>query len=388
MSLPLKVLHVITGLTTGGAEAMLVKILSALPAADVQSMVVALGRRGPMAERVEALGVPLTCLDSTRRFGGLPAAPRALLALARTMRDFRPDVVQCWMYHANLLGGLAARLAGRPPVVWGLRQSDLDPKRTKATTRLIAQIGARFSHTLPTRILACANSVRRVHREMGYDATRIMVIPNGFDSDVFHPDDNSRARIRREIRVGSDTLLVGLPARLDPQKDHGTFLRAAAVVHARHPNAVFVLCGEDVTASNSAFRRLLTESSLPVPALRILGERRDMPAIMAALDVIVSSSAYGEGFPNVLGEGMAAGAIPVATDSGDSRLIVEGIGYLVPVSDPAALAQAVDQALALSAPERAAKQRAARERIINHYALPAIARQYLALWRAAAAERR
>lgn len=388
VSAPLKVLHIITGLSVGGAETMLAKVLSALPHAEVASSVIALGNRGPMAERIEAIGVPLTCIEASRTLGGLFSAPRSLARLTSLLRKSRPDVVQTWMYHANVLGGLAAKMAGHPPVVWGLRQSDLDPARTKATTRLIARAGARLSRRLPARILACADAVRRVHKAMGYDDARMTVIPNGFDTAVFRPDKEARARVRREIDISDDAPLIGLPARFDPQKDHATFLAAAAQVHAADPRAVFVLCGEGTTVTNSKLERLIKDSRVPPLAIRLLGERRDMPTVMAALDIVVSSSAFGEGFPNVLGEGMAAGVVPVATDSGDSRALVDGIGFAVPPHSPDALARAILDTLALSATERARRSAAARERVVRDYALDAIARRYLALWREAAQESR
>ena len=385
---PLKVLHIITGLSTGGAEAMLVKVLASLPNGDVENTVVALGARGPMADKIEALGVPLICLNASRALGGLLSAPLSLARLICLLRSRRPDAVQCWMYHANLLGGVAARFAGRIPVVWGLRQSDLDPARTKATTRLITRLGAWLSRTLPTRILACADAVRRVHVAMGYDDGRMVVIPNGFDTKVFRPDPDARHRIRHERGIAEDALVVGLPARFDPQKDHATFLAAAAKVLTADSETVFVLCGENMTLENAALTRLIGEAALPATAVRLFGERRDMPAVMASLDVVVSSSAFGEGFPNVLGEGMAAGAIPVATDSGDSRAIVEGIGFIVPPRNPAALARAIGDALRLSPDERKRRADAGRERVQHDYAIDVVARRYLTLWRDAAQERR
>jgi glycosyltransferase involved in cell wall biosynthesis len=385
---PIKVLHIITGLSTGGAEAMLVKVLSALPKSDVENTVVALGARGPMADKIEALGIPLICLNASRALGGLLSAPRSLAHLICLLRSHRPDAVQCWMYHANLFGGIAARLAGRIPVVWGLRQSDLDPARTKATTRLIARLGARLSRALPTRILACADAVRRVHVAMGYDDGRMAVIPNGFDTDVFRPDPDARRRVRHERGIADSALVVGLPARFDPQKDHATFLAAAARVLAAQPDTVFVLCGEGMTLANAALTRLIGDAGLPATALRLLGERRDMPAVMASLDVIVSSSAFGEGFPNVLGEGMAAGAIPVATDSGDSQAIVDGIGTVVPPRDPVALAHAIGNVLQLTPDERKRRIDAGRERVMRDYAIGIVARRYLALWLDAAREHR
>jgi glycosyltransferase involved in cell wall biosynthesis len=385
---PIKVLHIITGLSTGGAEAMLVKVLAALPKSDVDNTVVALGARGPMADKIEALGVPLICLNASRTLGGLLSAPRLLARLICLLRSHPPDAVQCWMYHANLFGGIAARLAGRIPVVWGLRQSDLNPARTKATTRLIARLSARLSRTLPTRILACADAARDVHVSMGYDNARMTVIPNGFDTDVFRPDPEARTRVRRERGIADDAFVVGLPARFDPQKDHATFLTAAAKVLALDPKTVFVLCGKGTTLANTALTGLIADTGIPATALRLLGERRDMPAVMAALDVVVLSSSFGEGFPNVLGEGMAAGAIPVATDSGDSRAIIEGIGFVAPPRDPSALACAIGAALQLAPNERKRRTDAGRERVIRDYSINVIARRYLALWRDAAKDPR
>lgn len=384
---PIRVVHIITGLSTGGAETMLVKVLSSLPPGDAENTVVALGSRGPMADKIEALGVPLICLNASRILGGLLSAPRTLARLICLLRSRRPNVVQCWMYHANLLGGIAARLAGIP-AVWGLRQSDLDPARTKATTRLIARLGARLSRTLPTRILACAEAVRRVHTTMGYDDARMVVIPNGFNTDIFRPDPDARKRIRHERCIADYAFVVGLPARFDPQKDHATFFAAAAKMLTINSEIVFVLCGEGMTSENAALTRLIADAALPATAIRLLGERRDMPAVMASFDVVVSSSAFGEGFPNVLGEGMAAGAIPVATDSGESRAIVDGIGFVVPPRDPPALAQAIGEALNLTTGESKRRIDAGRERVMRHYAIGAIAERYLALWRDTAKDHR
>lgn len=380
----LKVLHIITGLSLGGAETMLAKVLAASPREEVENAVVALGPRGPMADRIEALGVPLICLGASRALGGLLSAPSSLARLICQMRKEHPDVVQCWMYHANLFGGIAARLAGKPPVVWGLRQSNLDPARTKVTTRLIARLGARFSRSLPVRILACADAVKTVHQAMGYDGSHIDVIPNGFDTTVFHSDHEARASIRRELGIADDALVIGLPARFDPQKDHATFLAAASKVLSASIDAIFVLCGEGTTASNGALATLISASGLQRTAIRLLGERRDMPAVMAAFDVVVSASAFGEGFPNVLGEGMAAGAIPVATDSGDSRIIIDGIGFIVPPCNVDALAKAMLTALNLPPDERAHRAEAGRTRVAQNYDINVIARRYVELWHEAA----
>jgi glycosyltransferase involved in cell wall biosynthesis len=302
------------------------------------------------------------------------------------VRRHKPDVVQTWMYHANLMAGLAAKAAGRPPVIWGIRQSDLDPRVSKRSTIAVARLGARLSRALPDKIVCCAENARLVHEAMGYAPERMVVIPNGFDLDRFKPDDGAKALLRRELGLPDSALLVGLAARCDPQKDHRGFLAAAALLRRGNPDARFMLCGDGIDAGNTALAGWIAEHGLGA-VTHLLGPRADMPRIMAGCDAMVSASAFGEGFPNVLGEAMAAGTPCVATDVGDSRLIVGDTGAIVPPRDPAALAAALQAILSLSGAERRAQGARARARIAEHYSLDAVTARYAALYRAAIAGR-
>lgn len=353
---------------------MLYKLLSQRATDDVVQ-VIALAGEGPMALKIRALGVPVHAL-------GLPrgaAALRGLPALAARIRRARPDLVQCWMYHANLMGGLAARLGTAAPVLWGLRQTDLDPVLSKPGTVRVAKLGARFSSHLPRRILCVSDSARRVHAAMGYDETRMVVIPNGFDLDHFRPNPAARAALRAELGLDPSTVLVGLIARFDPQKDVGGFVAAARRIVEDHEGTHFVLCGQGMDHRNSDLAAMISAKGLD-DRLHLLGRRDDMAAVTAALDIVVSASAFGEGFSNTLGEALCCAVPVVATDVGESRRIVGAEGRVVAPRDPKALAAAVGELVAVGEAGRAALGAAGRARMARDYALPAVATRYHTLY--------
>lgn len=363
----------ITGLGTGGAEAMLLKLVSAFKPPNVVSEVVSLSGRGPTGEKLLAAGVPVRELGMTRGLAG----PGDVARLARWTRAAHADLVQTWMYHADLVGGLAARLA-RVPVVWGIRQGNLDPRFNRWSTLATAALCASLSRVLPARIVVCSENASVAHGEFGYSRDRMVVIPNGFDVGSLRPDLQARRSMRAELGVPDSALLVGLAARFDPQKDHRTFLRAAGRVHARHPEARFALCGDGIDSGNSTLRGWVEEAGLG-KACHLLGRRDDVPRFFAALDVAVSSSC-GEGFPNVVGEAMACGIPCVVTDVGDSAFLVGETGLVVPPRELETLANAISALFQEGASGRRARGMAARDRIEREFALPVIAARYRRLY--------
>jgi glycosyltransferase involved in cell wall biosynthesis len=376
----IRITHIITGLNTGGAEMMLFKLLSRLDRSRFTPEVVSLTSDGPVGDRIRGLDVPVRVVGMAR---GVPD-PRGILRLAAHLRRSRPDVVQTWMYHADLIGGLAARLAGVRAVAWNIRGSDLDPATTSRKTILTAKLCARLSRALPTAILSCSEVARRVHADLGYDAGKITVLPNGFDVASLRPDATARDDVRRELGIAPDSPLVGLIARFDPMKDHPNFIRAAHHVAARHSAVHFILCGDEITADNVVLIREIAAVSLK-GRFHLLGRRSDIPRLNAALDVAVSASRYGEGFPNVIGEAMACGVPCVVTDVGDSAFVVGETGRVVPKADSAALGMALHELLALPAGERTALGAAARRRVIENFEIGSVTRRYEAFHAALAA---
>lgn len=373
---PVKVMHVATGLGMGGAETMLYRLLSGTDPASFQSEVVSLVEVGPVGPMIQALGVPVRSLGMRR---GMPS-PAAVLRLARWVRAAAPDVIQTWMYHADLVGGLAAKLAGGPPVAWGIHHTTFDPRLTKKLTIWTAQTCARLSRWLPARIVCCSEASRRVHIQAGYAAEKIVVIPNGFDLGRFMPDPAARRDVRREIGIPEEAPLVGLIARFDPQKDHRNFLLAAARLHAHAPESHFLLCGDGVTPGNRELAGWIEAAGVG-GYCHLLGRREDTARLMAALDVATTSSAFGEAFPIVVGEAMACGVPCVVTDVGDSAVIVGETGAVVPPGDPDALAAGWRRLLDMRQDERSRLGMAARQRIGERYSLKKIVAQYEQLYR-------
>jgi len=376
-----RVAHVISSLGAGGAEMMLHKLIKATRAEGLQHSVCSLIDGGHVSSMIEAEGVRVTGLGMRQ---GVPD-PTAVVRLARWLRQERPDVVQSWMYHADLLAGIAALAAGRIPVVWGIHHSDVDPRTTKRLTHWTRLLCARLSGVLPARIVCGAGSVLQSHARLGYRADRMTVIPIGFDLERFASDPEAGASLRRELSIPGGAPVVGLLARVHPDKDHPNFLQAASLMARERPDVTFVLTGSGVEWSNPVLAGPIDELGLR-ERVRLLGVVPDVLAVLSAIDVLVLSSRT-EAFPNVLGEAMACGVPCAATDCGDAREIVGETGRIAPPRDPAGLARAVLELLALTRDERAALGRAARDRVRTRYEIGAVGRRYAEVYAEVCASR-
>jgi glycosyltransferase involved in cell wall biosynthesis len=359
---------VITGLNLGGAERMLHKLLAAVDRDRFDMRVVALTDAGVMARRIRELGVPVAGLGMRPGTVRLQDV-RRLGALVRTPE---PAVVQTWLYAADLLGGVLTRTLTDAKVIWSLRGI---PDRTASRRHeyLTALACARLSGVVPHRIISCSERLVREHIALGYRDAEMAVIPNGFDVEAFRPEPESG--LRRELAPEGDRLLVGVPARFNPQKDHATLIAAAAELRSQGRRVRFVLAGPGVDEGNHELVALVARHALGDDCL-LLGPQDDMRGFLSAMDLVVSSSRYGEGFSNVLGEAMACGTPCVATDVGDARLILGDTGTVVPPGDPRALAAAIAAFADLPDATREETGERARARIVSNYSLPGVVRRY------------
>lgn len=372
----IRVTHVIDGLSVGGAETMLANVVRRMDEGAFRSEVISLTDIGAVGRSIEATGTPV------RALGLAPTPLRAAraLQLPRMIRSSRPDVVQTWLYHGDLLGGIATRLAIRGvPVIWGVHRSDLDAGWTKSRLAVAARLCAAISSRVPTLIVSCSDHAARSHVALGYDDSRMVVIPNGFDLGSFHPDADARQSVRYELGIPVDAPLIGMVARFDPTKDHATMLRAAARVTRSHPDAHFILCGAGVESDNTPFAALLYDGPA-ASNVHLMGVRRDIARIDAALDVAVLSS-RSEALPLSIGEAMASGVPCVVTDVGDAAALVGETGSVVPPGDADQLAKAIESLLERSPAERQALGTAARARIERNYEIGDIVTRYEALYR-------
>ncbi|WP_404385101.1 glycosyltransferase [Caenispirillum salinarum] len=372
---PVHVLHVITSLDVGGAERMLVKIVAALRG-RFRFTVVGLKAEGALADELRKVGADVISLNMR----GARDLPIAVFRLRRVIRAVRPDVVQSWLYHADLVGTLALATSGiKARLIWNIRCSDMDFSQYARSTALIVRILTRFSRGVG---LAMVNSDagRRMHEKIGYRPRRWLVVPNGFDISRFRPDPDARQAVRDELLLAPDAKLVGLINRYDQMKDHATFLSAAKSVAERWPDVHFLLAGRGVTTDNPEIAR---HPAVAQHAARfhLLGERKDVPRLMAALDLFALSSAFGEGFPNVVGEAMACGVPCVVTDVGDAPYIVGETGAVVPRRAPRDLAAAIERFLAEDPPLRRERGVRARRKVEECYSIDVVSETYSQIYR-------
>ncbi len=369
----MKVVHVITGLGLGGAETMLWKILSSSSRKVVEHVVISIAGGGPLAVTMRAAGFKVFELDMRSW-----KAPAAFLRLILLVRRERPDVVQTWLYHGDLFGGLAARLAGVRNVVWNVRASQVSATSIGRATMAVVKLCALFSRYLPRVIICCSEASVRTHKQLGYATEKMRMIPNGFELERFRPDAAAAGKLRRELGIRADALVVGLVGRFNILKDHRTFLAAAGLVHLQFPDVHFVLCGNDIVAENAQLGAWVDEADLR-DNIHLLGPRRDVPTLNAAFDVATCSSSS-EGFPNVVGEAMACGVPCVVTDVGDCALIVGDTGIVVPPMQPALFADALIRMIELGPARRAELGRSARERVEKNFEIDEIRLRYERLY--------
>lgn len=366
-------LHLITDLDVGGAETMLARLITHMDG-RFRNTVVSLTDVGPVGEQLRASGIPVHALGMSP---SLSLNPAPFLRLYRLLRALRPDLLQGWLYHANLVGLVVGRLAGVPRIAWNLRSGIRQPGLHRRGTAWMARASALLSRW-PDVVLVNSASGLEFHRRLGYRPRRWELVPNGFEIDRFLPNGQLRAEVRREVGVPESGFLIGHIGRFHPAKGHDILIRAAGLLAGARPEAFFALCGEGVTEENPQLERWIEEAGLR-GRVRLLGPRRDIPRLLVAFDAMTSAS-LSEGFPNVVGEAMACGIPCVVTDVGDSKTLVGESGLTVPAGRPEALASALETMIRLSPEARGRLGEAARRRIETHYEIGAIARRVEALY--------
>ena len=363
----LRLTFIVTSLGLGGAEKMLLQLLRSLNRNDYDRHVITLQSEGVLEKNVNRMGISLMSAHMNNREINI----RGFFRLLRFLRTTHPHLVVCWMYHANLLGGLVARMLG-VPVVWSIRHDRLDPTLLKPRTIQIARLGAWLSKFIPRTIVFCAESSKQEHIRIGYDAKKSVVIPNGVDTNTFIPNMDARQLIRKELGIPYDALVIGHVGRFDPTKDHRTFISASKKLSSQE-KVCFVLCGKDVDWENKILVDWIDQAGIKERTF-LLGQRKDMPNIYATLDLFISSS-VSESFPNVVGEAMSCGVPCAVTDVGDSSRIVGETGLVVPPGDPKALAEAAEIFLS-NKDLRTNWGGKARSRIMENYSLHQFVKKY------------
>jgi Glycosyltransferase len=361
VELPL-IVHVITGLETGGAELMLSRLVRG--SKDFRHVVISLTGKGTIGPDLVSNGIEVIALGLRPGLAALTGLPRLMLLIRR----LRPALVQTWLYHADMLGTLAAFPGGCRNVVWALRCSNMDRERYGRLLALLARLSP-----LPRAVLANSQTGKDWHERLGYRPRAWHVIVNGIDTTRFRPDAEARARWRKQLGIGGHMVLVGMVARVDPMKNHAAFLAAARQISQIRPDVAFVVAGRGT-------------EDLPEGQVIRLGEVKDVAGLYAAMDISLLISRFGEGFPNVVAEAMACGLPVIVSDIGDSARIIADTGITVPVDDENALESAI-RFLTDDPQHRLSLGKKARRRVEHEYSLTKAVAAFEDVWRSIMVEK-
>lgn len=357
----MNILFVARSLDRGGAERYLTSLAIGLRGRGHDVRIAVFYGGGAFESEAWSADVEVVDLRKSGRWDVVGFGAR-LVALER---EYRPDVVYGVLTIPSMLS-LSARWSVRSRVVWGVQNTGYDA----VATDWLDRVTGRFEVMVARRadmVVANSESGRLHLLRRGMPAEKIAVIPNGVDTDVFSPDRAARSRLRAEVGVGANERLIGIVGRIDPVKDHVSFLEAAAVVSSQRSDVRFVVVGDGP-------EHLVTELRGRAEAIGIaqfttwLGSRDDIPAVMSALDVLVSSS-VSEGMPNVLVEGMACGVPCVVTDVGDSAAAIDTTGAVCPPGDVGALAAGISDVLQRLEADDVGIRDAARARVLAEYTI-------------------
>ena len=369
------IMHVITSLDTGGAEMMLTKLVCASDQQRYKVIVVSLTSEGTMGETIKACNVEVESIGMKKgkvSLGGL-------LSLIKLIRREQPDLIMGWMYHANIAVLFAKLMSAiRMPLVWNVRHTPYQLSKEKRITSMLIKLGAYLSF-LPNCIVYNSNVSLNRHIQLGFSAKNSLMIPNGFNTNVFKPSSSHKKSIRNILGIPQSALALVHVARFHPMKDHKMFLHSASLILKKNPSVYFVLVGKGVSWDNLDLCKWIDLFDLRDQIL-LIGERTNLHELLPAFNGLCLTSAWGEGFPNVIGEAMACGIPCVTTNVGDAGDIVGDEGYVVPPDDPIALADSCNELLALNTKTHTALGKKAREKIIMNYSLDAIALRYQSLY--------
>ncbi len=369
----MKIVHITSSLRNGGAEAILHSLV--VCNAANKHIVIVLGGTDHYADILTQAGIELHLLDM--KGSSNPLTP--LWQLSKLLRAEKPDIVQTWMYHANLLGGLIARMSGIKNVVWGIHMSNPKLAGLKKSTQLVNTLSAMTSHFVPAKIVSCGHRAGENHVNGGYSKSRMMTICNGYDLTRFVRDDAARQSLRKSWGIEEGTAVFGNLARWHPVKDHKTMIEALGKLSADKPWKL-ALAGPEMNEHNEELMQLLSTNAVAEHCI-LLDQISDVSGYMNALDVHILSSSD-EGFPNVLAEAMACGTPCVTTDCGDAGYLVGDTGWVCPIRDPDALSGKLTEALSEldDKPVWSRRTHAASARIADNFSVEHMSAQYQAVW--------
>ena len=371
--MPINSMHIITGLDIGGAETMLFKLIKDRPESYRSTIVISLTTKGVIGHRLEKIGITVIELEIRKRISFFCK----FFKLKKIIQSKRPKVIHTWMYHANLMGGLAAYIANNRNIIWSIRRSELKLNES-LTTYIVMKLGALFSEIIPKKIVCVANSGLKNHESYGYAKKKMTVIPNGFDLQKLKHDEVKRKKVRNSLNITDDKLVIGSVGRFHESKDFKNLVMSAIKVIPQYRNIKYMMVGRNLDSKNKILKKWINQTGFRDHFL-LIGETDDIVGYMSAMDIFCLSSKT-EGFPNVIGEAMSMKLPCVATNVGDVRKILGKYAIIVKPENRELLCNGLCDMLSMNEEKRIELGLRGRQRMKREYSLKKIHEKYRDLY--------
>ena len=364
-----KIIYIITGLNVGGAEIVLLRLLMKINKKEYDPLVITLGEKGIMGERIEKLGINVYCLRIHSFINLLPG----LIKLVNKINIFNPQIIHTFMIHSAFFVGIIAKLLNKPTIIWNIFSTDLSLQSNKYKTRLIIKMCAYLSKIIPNRIIVDSNASYASHKKAGYSWEKMEIIHNGVDTNEFSPNTIKRSEYRKQY-FKENELVIGLIARYHPVKGHDIFIKAVSILRREVSNVKFLLNGSNIEISNSKLMKMISKEGIQ-DFIHISDSKLEVTNILLACDILVSSSKF-ESFPNIICEAMACSIPCVVTNVGDCAEIVGETGIIVSANDADELSSAIMGLINMPLKDRKKLGANARLRIKNNFSLSLMMEKY------------
>lgn len=369
----MKVVHVIIGLRVGGAELMLKRLVEH-SGGNIEHVIISLTDKGTLGQKIIDNGISVYCLNLNK----LNFAFLGPIRLIKLLKRLKPQVVQTWMYHSDLIGGLCAKYIGVDKVIWSIRSTDIDKGGSKVTV-MIRKILSKLSYIVPSKIVCAAYKSKEVHTRIGYDDSKMIVIPNGFTEDKFEYKHEECVSLEKELCL-EDKIVITSVGRYHPIKNHKLFIQSCDTLSKRtkEKKFAFIMIGRGINDKNDELKNWISQCEEPDNFI-LLDERKDVKELLAISDIYCLHS-LSEGFPNVLGEAMCLGRLCVSTDVGDAKQMLSSKKYVAKNNSISDLSDKLEMLVSLEENELEKVSSSNINRIRELYSMKKIIQEYSQLY--------
>ena len=367
-----KILHIISGLNDGGAESLLFKFLCNTE--NNINYVISLKGPGKYGKLIEEMGIKTFYLNCSLKLSLI----LDFIFLIKIIKKISPDIVQTWLYHADLLGGCAAYLANVKKIFWGIHHNSLDKKLNKNSTIYVTKINSLLSYLIPKRIIVCAEESKKEHIKNGFRKDKFVVIPNGIDLKEFKKSKTNKYKYRKRLMIDQKELILGTVARYNPNKDHLTLIKCIKELKDSGLKFKYLFVGENMDSKNKELVRIIKKFELET-TIKLMGQEKNISLIMNGLDLHILSS-LSEAFPMVILESMACRTPCISTDVGDVNKIIIRKEFLAEKGNYLSLFKAIKNFINLKESEKDKIARQCQIHIRENYSINKMIDSYLSVY--------